>query len=498
MKKIIALALALMFVLGAASFASAEEYKQEVVIGLRQQFTTLDPQALANTAQNQILKFFHSTLVDLNTVTGEIVPDLAESWTWVDDKTIEFKLFDNATFHNGESVTANDVAFTVERGRDAVATKARYANVESVEVVDAKTVRIHLVKPNVDTLDTLALPCCSILSEKAVTEDAENGYRIGAGPWVVREFVDNDYLAFDRFDAYHFGPTKMPKMKIRYIPEDSARGIALQTGEIDLCEHILPIDLPLFEDDKNVQVIVYDSPACQYFAFNYQKEGVPTADAKVRHAINTALNREEIIMATKDGFGTPGKTYWGMNQYGYYDGFEGDEYNVEKAKQMLAEAGYPDGFDFDLMVISGERVISAEVIQAQLKKIGINVTIHEVDSAGLSAAVSAGDYTACLWGIGFNSCGDEVRRVYHSNGSNNRSHYSNPKVDELIDAAVVESDDATRKDLYKQIQEIAYQDLPIINLYYENEIYGAVKGLDGIEWGCSTANDMSFAYVVVG
>lgn len=498
MKKFIAWLLVAVMCLGTTAFAEdSVKYKEEVVIGLRQQVTTLDPQALANTAQNQVLKFWHATLVDLNPVTNEIVSDLAESWNWIDDTTIEFKLFENAKFHNGEPVRASDVVFTVNRGLEGVTSKSRMSLFASVEAVDDLTVRFTLNKPNVDLLDTLSLPVCSILSEKAFQDDPDEGFKVGAGPWVLDEFVVNDHMSFSRFEDYHFGPMKTAKLKVRYIPEDSARAIALQTGEIDLCEHVVPIDLPLLEADDSVETVVFDAPNCQYFFFNYQKEGVPTSNKLVRHAIAHAINREDIIMACKDGYGTPGKSFWGMNQYGFYDGMEGYDYDVEKAKELMAEAGYADGFDLPLTVISGERVISAEVIQAQLKQIGINVQINEVDGAGMSSLVSEGNFVCGLWGIGFNSCGDEVRRVYYTGGSNNRSWYTNPEVDKLIDAAVAEMDDTARKEMYKEIQEIAMDDLPVINLYYENEIYGMVKGLGGIEWGCSSANDMSGVYVVV-
>ena len=105
--------------------AAEPRYKEEVVIALRMQVTTLDPQALANTVQNQVLKLFHGTLVDLNTVTNEIQPDLADSWSWTDDKTIEFQLNPNAKFHNGEAVTARDVVFDMQRGRAGVAPNSR-------------------------------------------------------------------------------------------------------------------------------------------------------------------------------------------------------------------------------------------------------------------------------------------------------------------------------------------------------------------------------------
>ena len=499
MKKWIALLLATLLMLSVVAFASAEDaqYKEEVVIALRMQVTTLDPQALANTVQNQVLKFYHATLVKLNTMTGEIVPNLAESWNWVDDTTIEFKLYENAKFHNGEPVTAQDVIFTYERGLTGVASQARMEIFEAVEAVDEHTVRMKLKSPNQDLLDTLALPVCSILSEKAFADDPENGFTVGAGPWVLDEFVSNDYMAFSRFEDYHLGPMVTKKMRIRYIPEDSARAIAVQTGEIDLCDNVVPIDVPLLEADPNVQVVTYDNGTCQYFAFNYQNANIPTYDKRVRQAIAHAINRDEIILACKEGFGTPGKTFWGNNQYGYYDEFEGYDFDLDAAKALLAEAGYPDGFELTVTVVSGERVVSAEVLQAQLKEIGITLHINEVDTAGITAAVTSGNFECCLYGIGFNSAGDDVRRIYYTTGSNNRSWYSNETVDALIDQAIAESDDAARKELYKQIQEIAIDDLPVINLYYEDGIVAFVNGFGGVEWGASSANDMSGAYVVL-
>lgn len=481
---------------GSEAVASGEpQYKEEVVIALRMQVNTLDPQALANTVQNQVLKFWHGTLVDLDTVNNVPKADLAESWSWVDDTTIEFKLDPDAKFHNGEPVTADDVIFTYERGLESVAAKSYMELFEKVEAVDEKTVHMTLKSPNQDILSILTLPACSILSRKAFEDNPDEGFWIGAGRWVLDEFVTNDYLLFHQFEDYHKELTPTKRIRIRYIPEDSARAIALQTGEIDLCDSVVPIDVPALEEDENVDVITYDSGTCQYFAFNYQLKDSPIADPLVRHAIAYAIDREEIIMACKDGFGIPGKTFWGSNQFGYYDGFEGYDYNPEKAKELLAEAGYADGLEITVNVVSGERVISAEVIQAQLKEVGITMHINELDTAGMTAAVTSGDYECCMYGIGFNPTGDDVRRVYYTNGNTNRSWYSEPEVDALIDQAVAEPDEAKRLELYKQIQEIAIEDLPVICLYYEESIVGCVKGMGGIEWGKSSANDMSEVYV---
>jgi len=466
---------------------------ESVVVGVKAQMTSMDVQSVSNVAHNILYKLTHATLVTMNLDTGEILPDLAESWVWTDDKTVEFKLREDATFHNGDPVTAQDVVYTFERGRDGIASANKMKPATEVIAVDDHTVRMVLKTPNVDWLDALALPVFSVLSERACTEDPEKGYEIGAGPYKVKEFVSKDYAALTRHEGYMDGPVPTVNLTLRYIPEASARLIALQTGEIQLCENPDTIELDTVKADSNLTLVEFPGTTCQFFGFNCKDE--LTSNKKLRQAIAHAINKKDIMDATINGHGIVADSFWGPTQYGAIENFETWPYDIEKAKELMVEAGYPNGVDLEITVASGARVISAEVIQAQLKEIGVNVIINEVDSAALTSITNEARHQGLVYGLGFNTAGDEVRRVYGEGSSTNRSHYHNEKVIELMDKAIQEFDDTARKAIYKEIQEIAKDDIPVIPLYYEKNFWAVNKNVGGVTWYGNSNVDLSTVYV---
>ena len=161
----------------------------------------------------------------------------------------------------------------------------------------------------------------------------------------------------------------------------------------------------------------------------------------------------------------------------------------------MKEAGLENGVDLEITVSSGARVVSAEVLQAQLKEIGVNIIINEVDSAALTSITNEARHQGLVYGLGFNTAGDEVRRVYGDGSSTNRSHYHNDRVIELMDLAVQEFDDAKRKEYYKEIQEIAKDDIPVIPLYYEQNFWGVNKNTGGGTWYGNSNVYLSTVYV---
>ncbi len=473
--------------------SSDVKVKESVVVGIKAQITSMDVQSVSNVAHNIPYKLTHATLVTMNLDTGEILPDLAESWEWIDDVTIEFKLREDAKFHNGEPVTAQDVVFTFERGREGIASANKMKPATEVTAVDDHTVRMVLNAPNVDWLDTISLPVFSVLSEKALAEDPEKGYEIGAGPYVVKEFVSKDYLALTRFEDYMDGPVPTRNLTLRYIPEASARLIALQTGEIDLCQDPDTIELDTVRSDPNLTLVEFPGTTCQFFGFNCKDE--VTGNKKLRQAIACAVNKQDIMDVTINGYGTIASSFWGPTQYGYIDNFETWPYDLDMAKELMKEAGLENGVDLEITVSSGARVVSAEVLQAQLKEIGVNIIINEVDSAALTSITNEARHQGLVYGLGFNTAGDEVRRVYGDGSSTNRSHYHNDRVIELMDLAVQEFDDAKRKEYYKEIQEIAKDDIPVIPLYYEQNFWGVNKNTGGVTWYGNSNVDLSTVYV---
>ncbi len=478
-----------------ASSAQTANYKKEVVVGISAQITTLDPQAVSNVAHNKVFKLTHNTLVDLDLKAKKVIPELAESWEWTDSSTLKMNLRKDAYFHNGEQVKSSDVLFTFKRGKDGKGTSAKITAIKSLEASGDFTVIFHLTGPNVDFLDTLSLPACDILSEKALTNDPKEGYKIGSGPWVVSSYVLNGDVTYDRFNKYWAGPMKTEKLKLRYVPESSARVIALQTGEIDLCLDTDINDVDFIQKDKNLELIKYNANSIQFFGFNTSV--APANNKLFRQAIACAINKDEIIKGTLNGNAIVAKSYWGSSMFGFYDGFKGYDYDLARAKELLAKAGYPNGIDLEAIVVSGIRVASAEIMQAQLKKIGVNLIIKEVDSAGMTSMTNEGTHKAFIYGLAFNTAGDDIRRSYGQGSTTNRSKYNNPRVNELMDLAVAELDNQKRMNYYKELQEIAAEDLPIIPLYYTYEFAGARKGLGGITWYESSNNDISGVYVTL-
>ena len=469
------------------------KFKEEIVINTGAQVTTLDVQEVSNVVHNRAFKLTHDTLVNLNFETGEIEPKLAKEWEWISPTELELKLRDDVFFHNGEKLKASDVVFTFKRAENGKASTGRVSNFEDVIAEDELTVKIILKTPFVDLLDNLAIPVYSILSEKALTDDPDMGYAVGTGAWKLNDFVTNDYLALDRFDDYWGELTPTKKLKVKYVPESSVSVIALENGEADLCTDLTSSDAVFVETNDDLSLIEIDGTTCQFFGFNASK--APWDNKLLRQAVAHAIVKEDIIIATENGYGKMATTFWGNSQFGYYDGFGDYSYDLDEAKALLAEAGYPDGIDLEITVPTGYRVTTAEVLQAQLGEIGIRATINEVDSAALTSITNEGTHQSFIYGLGFNTAGDDIRRAYSPKSTTNRSHYFNERVVELIDLAVAEFDTEQRLAYYKEVQEIAHDEIPVIPLYYQTLFFGANKNIGGVTWSNTSNIDFSGIYV---
>ncbi|MBF4692125.1 ABC transporter substrate-binding protein [Fusibacter ferrireducens] len=478
----------------AAAPTENTKYKEEVVINTGAQVTTLDVQEVSNVAHNRVFKLTHDTLVDLDIDTGKIVPKLAKEWEWLSPTELQLKLRNDVFFHNGEELKASDVVFTFKRAENGKASTGRVSNFVDVVAVDDFTVKITLNKPFVDLLDNMTIPVYSILSEKALIDDPNMGYTVGTGVWKLNEFVSNDYVSFDRFDKYWGELTPTQKLKVKYVPESSVSVISLENGEADLCTDLTSSDAVFVEKNKDLSLVEIDGTTCQFFGFNASK--APWDNKLLRQAVAHAIVKEDIITATENGYGKLATTFWGNSQFGYYDGFGDYEYDLDEAKRLLAEAGYPNGLDLEITVPTGYRVTTAELLQAQLSQIGINVTINEVDSAALTSITNDGTHESFVYGLGFNTAGDDIRRAYSPKSTTNRSHYANDRVIELIDLAVAEFDTDKRLADYKEIQEIAHDEIPVIPLYYQTLFFGTNKNLGGVTWNSTSNTDFSGIYVI--
>lgn len=500
MKRFLAFLLAVIMVAAIpAAYADNEaaNYKEKVVIGTSAQIATTDPQAQSNLQHDQMFKMTHDRLVNYNSAEGKIEPELAESWTVSDDGLVyTFNLVKNAKFHDGSDFTAKDVLFTINRGFDSAVCVAKLNSLDTIEAIDDYTVKMTLKAANVDWLMNLSNCVFSIVSESVCTADPVDGPSVGTGAWMIKEFSASNYVSMVRNDNYWSAVPETKEVTLRYIAEDATRLIALQNGEIDMCIDPSTNELYFVEEDPNLDLVEYQSSTSTFFCFNTSTE--PGNNKNLRLAIAHAINIDEVIIAATNGYATRAHHFWGPSTFGYDESVVPYTYDLDLAKQYMADAGYPDGgVTIHVLVNGSERMTALQVIQNQLKQIGVDIVIEEVDSTGISAATSfaAPTHEAMVYYTSWNYEGDDCRRMFYTNSNVNKAIYVNQEVMDLVDEAVTISDPDARCAVYSTIQNIVNEDAPWITLYFGTKFVAINKNLDGVVYEPNQRHDFTYIRV---
>lgn len=472
------------------ALAADAKYKEDIIIGMSGKIISVDPQTESNTQHNYMFRMVFDTPLDFNNQTLELEPNIATEWSSNEDATIyTLKLRDDVYFHNGEKMTANDFVFTYDRAPGTNSSSTLGNMIEYTKAVDDYTVEIKLHKANVDFPYLLTLPTSSIINEKACNEDELEGPGIGTGPFKIDSYEFGNYFKVVRNEEFWGEVTPTKSINLRYIPENSPRLIALQTGEIDVCQDPDTLELAHIEDTPGLELQSYMGSSITYVAMNYKKG--PFTNQDFRLAVCYGIDAEEIMDVVRDGRAEKCLSLWGWNEYGYNGGTTNYEYDPVKAKEYVDKA-YPNGgASFKLSISSGDRKAIGELMQAQLKQIGIEVELVEFDTAGLSKSTTAGEHDACIYGCGMNIFGDDIRRLICPGTGVNKSHYDHERVNELMDLAVAETDDATRKAYYEEVQQICFEDGAYMPIYFSEGFFGVKEGVSGIDFYPTSHHDFS-------
>jgi peptide/nickel transport system substrate-binding protein len=492
--------------LAAVAFAttlavSGPALAQELKIAVAADVTAIDPHFFNLFPNNNIAEHIFDKLVQMD-ADSKMIPGLATSWKTIDPTTWEFKLRKGAKFTDGSELTAEDVVFTLDRvpkvpnspGPFTAYTKM----IQQVEVVDPYTIRFKTAAPH--PLMPNDLSTIYIVSKKAATgastEDFNSGKAaIGSGRYKLLRYVNGDRVELVRNDDYWGEKPYWQKVTFRIIKNEAARVAALLSGDVDAIEQPPTADLAKIKADPKFTVTSKISHRVIYFNFDHLqrvspfvtgKDGKPLdrnplTDVRVRHAISKAINRQAI----------PSGQLVSERLFGNVPGLKAEAYDLAGAKKLLAEAGYPDGFNLTIHGPSGRYVNDEKIVQAvaqMLTRAGIVSKVETAPMAPYSSRASKQEFSFHMvgWGASTGEASSPLRSLlatYDTKkglGAVNWGRYSNPKVDYLIEQSLQQVDDENRRIMLQRATELAMSDLGIMPVHFQFTIWATKKNVQYI------------------
>jgi peptide/nickel transport system substrate-binding protein len=326
--------------------------------------------------------------------SGKIVPGLAESWSAIDNTTLEFKLRHNVKFQNGEDFNADSVQFSAQRMLDESlnsGVRTRFTSISEVKIIDPYTVRFLLTRPDPALLDNLTNQM-AMLPPKYVQDGGNSALAskpIGTGPFKFVDWVQNDHLTLEANEAYWSGSVKgQPKVKtvvFRPVPRAGTRLADLQSGQADMVVGLTADQAKALQSGSGAaRVERADVPGYQYIFFNTRLADTPLKDARVRQALNYAIDRNALVQSLYAGTVQSLTQPVGPLTQGYDPSLQGYPYDPARAKRLLADAGVPNGFDLTLDVIQADRGDLIDAVAAQLSQIGVKVNVQVFESGAFN------------------------------------------------------------------------------------------------------------------
>ena len=509
MKKLIAMLLAaLMLLTLVACGGGGEEAKdpaaegeatggvqKTLTIGTAQDINNLNPQMQNDQINNNAITLSHQCLIYLTNDAAETgityVPGLAESWEWEDDNTLVFHLVEGAKFSTGAELTAEDCVFTFEM---AMAPEAAISGtlkmLTGVEARDPYTFVVKTTAYSNDLLSQLAGRPVVIQSKEAWESGMEEPWMIGSGQYLFSNWVEGQYVKYVKNPDYWgnditegiMAPGVAEEIIFKPILEAASRVIALQNGEIDVCIDPPTTELQFLEKDDGVVVHTQAGTRLFYLGFNCDK--APFDNQTLRQAVSCAIDKQAIVDIVLGGLGKTQNTVVNRGVPTFYD--EEDlgayTYDVERAKQLLAEAGYQPGeLTVKLTAATDDPYKTiAPIIQANLKEIGINVEIVSLDQATLKTACKDGDQEMFLWRWNVvDRLGEIFNELFCSGYASNFHHFYDPEVDAAANQIMIEKDPEARVQESIELQKYLAEACPQVPMYVADLVIAYRDGLTG-------------------
>ena len=450
---------------------------------------SMNPHAYSSDANYSYMSNFFDGLLQRTGEDGKLVPALATGWERVDGLTWKFNLRKGVKFHNGNAFNADDVKFTFERMKDPK--YSRFLNmgnsIASIETPDEYTVIFKTFKPVPWFAETMAQMFIVDKESSIGRDDGDyNTKPIGTGAYIFDEWVKGSYIRMHANPDYWEGAPKYKKVEIRPIVEEATRFAALAGKQVDLVNGV-PITLyDRITKMPTIETISRPARRCIYLQVS-NKPGTPFADLRVRKALAHAINEDEIIAKVMHGHAAKAAQIPDVPTIGYDASIKRYEYDPALSKKLLAEAGYPDGFEITIAGPNDRYTNDAKICEAiakYLSKVGLKVSLDVKPKSIFFDETSEFKHPFYLigWFDGSYDFGRTAEKNVHTwdekkgMGAYNGAVYSNPEVDKLIIESSAILDRAEREKALQKINKMVMEDAAFIPLHYQQDMYAVVKG----------------------
>ncbi len=460
----------------------AADHPNEITVGIAQDLDeSLDPhKAVAAGTKEVMFNVFEGLMKP--TPEGDLIPAVAEKYEISDDQlTYTFTIRDGIKFHNGDPVTAEDVGESLARcknGGDGIFEVEAFSNIQHMETADSRSISITLGEPDSEFLSyltTAVLPA---------GYDGQDTAPVGTGPFKFVSRAAQDNIVLERFDDYWGEKAYLDKVTYKIIENADSILMSLQSGAVDLFAHLTSTQVAQLGDEFNIEEGTMNLVQAMYL--NHAEK--PFDDVRVRQALCYAIDRQQILDLAFDGYGS----LIGSSMYPAFGKYFDDSltnyytYDVEKAKALLADAGYPDGFAMTITVPSNYQphLDTAQVIVEQLKQVGITAEILPVTwESWLNDTYMGRQFQATVVGVDASTMtARALLERFTSTAGNNFINYNNAEYDAIFQAAIAAADDAAQTAAYKQAEANLTENAANVYIQDLADLVAIRKGLTGVRF----------------
>lgn len=479
-KIIMAVSLVLGFTLLLSGCGKTKEEQRPINIGIIDDIVSLDVAGTKDILSETVGRCVFSTLYIFDE-SMNLSPCLVKEAMRVSDLEWTFTIRDDAQFHDKTPLTASDVVFSIRRAMEIELADQALLLIDTIEASDDDTVHVTTKEPMANLPSLFVRTSTSVMSEKAMSDPGYDvNQPVGSGPFRVVARVPGTEIRLERFDGYFDGPAQTRYLNFVVEPSEPNSTASLLNGNMDVLYRVAANDGAYLKLNEQVTLYQMDSTKTELLILNPRVE--PVNDIRVRQAIACAIDKQNMVDKVLAGFGRPQSSMIPAPLIGFAD-YEEYAYDIEKARELLNEAGYPDGFELTVLTFDSQRKKLMEYLKMDLAKADINLNYEFMELADYLEIVEAGTQMGSVMSWTSNADPDSTFTQLYSRAGHptvNQSGYTDPKVEELLQQGRMEEDQQKRDTIYKEANRIIAAGCHSIPLYQPSVLVAARKDIEGV------------------